>query len=139
MSVPPGPRGHFLAGSGPEISRKGLLAFFVDVWREYGDIARIQLGPSMHHVISHPSDVRHVLQASRDIYGKGRGFAPIKLLTGEGLLTTEYERWQPRRRLAQPPFTPKGVLQFAEGITRCTQDYNNQWAQIADTDQRIDI
>ena len=36
MAVPPGPRGHFLAGNGPEITQKGLLAFFIDVWREYG-------------------------------------------------------------------------------------------------------
>jgi len=139
MAVPPGPRGHFLAGNGPEITQKGLLAFFIDVWREYGDIVRIQLGPSTHHVLSHPKDVRHILQGSRDIYGKGRGFAPIKLLTGEGLLTTEYERWQPRRRLAQPPFTPKGVMQFAEGITECVQAQSTAWESLALTGKSFDI
>ena len=137
--IPPGPRGHFLAGDGPEIGRKGLLGFFVDLWHDYGDTVRIHLGPAAHHVISHPEHVKYVLQNSRQMYGKGKGFAPIKLLTGEGLLTTEYERWQPRRRLAQPPFTPKGVQQFAEGITRCTQDFSNRWELLAETGQRIDI
>lgn len=135
----PGPRGHPLFGSGPDIGRKGLLAFFVDLWREYGDIVRIRLGPSTHHIVSHPDFVRHVLQASRQTYGKGRGFAPIKLLTGEGLLTTEYERWQPRRRLVQPPFTPKGIIQFAEGMTYCAQTFSASWEPLADTHRVIDI
>jgi enediyne biosynthesis protein E7 len=39
--VPPGPRGHLLLGSIPEIRRDNVHAF-LDAWRGYGDTVRFR-------------------------------------------------------------------------------------------------
>jgi cytochrome P450 len=58
--LPPGPRGHPLLGSLPEIRRDNVLAF-LDVWRRYGDTVRLR-GPLTLYLVAHPDGVKHVLQ-----------------------------------------------------------------------------
>ena len=42
--VAPGPRGRFLLGSASDLQRKGLLQFYQDAWKEYGDLVRFKWG-----------------------------------------------------------------------------------------------
>ena len=50
--------------------RKGQLGFFMDAWRDYGDLAHLKLGPQEIFLVIHPDHVRHVNVSYGDNYDK---------------------------------------------------------------------
>jgi hypothetical protein len=44
-SFPLGSRGTPLVGSLPNMRRKGMLQFYRDLWRDYGDLVHFKMGP----------------------------------------------------------------------------------------------
>src|SRR4051794_6980737 len=90
----PGPRGLQLLMTLPEIRRKGLVRFYLDLWLEYGDLVRIPTGPVTQYLVAHPDDIRHVLLDNRQNYEKGLDLPRLRLAIGEGLFTSEGELWK---------------------------------------------
>ncbi len=110
----PGPKSVPVLGNILDIRRAGgLIQFYVDANKQYGDIVRLQMGPLVSHLIVHPDSVRQVLVTNRQNYWKGNGMRKVKLVLGDGLFTSEGEIWQRHRKLMQPMFTPRGVAHFA--------------------------
>jgi cytochrome P450 len=118
-------------GHALRLRRVGQLAYNLDNWRRLGDVVRLRLGPFVVHMVAHPVHIQHVLIANRQTYGRGRGYAVLRLLTGQGLLTSEGPVWQRQRRLMQPPFTPKAVPQYAGAMTAATQALLERWERRA--------
>jgi cytochrome P450 len=118
-------------GHALRLRRVGQLAYNLDNWRRLGDVVRLRLGPFVVHMVAHPVHIQHVLIANRQNYGRGRGYAVLRLLTGQGLLTSEGPVWQRQRRLMQPPFTPKAVPQYAGAMTAATQALLERWERRA--------
>lgn len=135
----PGPRGRPIVGSLPALERQGMLPFFLDLWRRYGDTVRVKMGPIVQHLVVDPADVHHVLVANHRNYVKGFGFRKLKLALGEGLFLSEGPLWQRQRRLMQPPFTSKGVLDFAAAMTRSTEVMLTRWEAAARDGQPLDV
>jgi cytochrome P450 len=50
-------------------------------------------------VVSDPEMVKHILQTNNKNYVKSYGYRILKVLLGEGLLTSEGEFWRKQRRL----------------------------------------
>lgn len=142
MSEPrtaPGPRGHLLIGSLPEL-RQGELQFFLDLAREYGDIARAQIGPIELHLLRHPDYVKHVLQDNSQNYGrKTRGFLALRDVLGDSLLTTVGDFWRRQRRIAQPAFHRQRLAGFADLMVAAARDLADSWAPLADRKHPIDV
>jgi cytochrome P450 len=119
---PPGPRGEPLLGNLRAL-RKDPLAFFPAQVREYGDVVRIRVGPRYVTLLAHPDHVRHVLQDNARNYNKQtRGFAVIRELLGQGLLTSEGDFWLRQRRLAQPAFHRQRLAGFARIMVDTAED-----------------
>jgi cytochrome P450 len=120
--LPPGPRGEPLLGNLRAL-RKDPLTFFPAQVREYGDVVRIRVGPMYVTLLAHPDLVRHVLQDNARNYNKQtRGFAVIRELLGQGLLTSEGDFWLRQRRLAQPAFHRQRLAGFASTMVDATED-----------------
>jgi len=84
-STIPGPNGHFLTGSLPELQRD-RLSFLLDLRRHYGDVVQLRLGPSTAVLLYHPNGVQHVLQDNHPNYSKEtRAFAGLRPLLGNDL------------------------------------------------------
>ncbi len=91
---------------------KNILFHFMDLWREYGDMAHVKLGPLHIYVVADPENVHHVLVKNADNYIKGNGYTGFRLLVGQGLVTSDGDLWRRQRRLMQPAFTPRSIGQF---------------------------
>ena len=123
----PGPRGNIILGNLPEVQRKGFLKFYLDAWREYGDVARYQMGPMVIHSIVRPEHVQHVLVKNAENYHKGLSHDKLRIALGNGLLTSEGPFWSRQRRLMSPTYTPRGVTRFAEIMTGAAADLLGGW------------
>jgi len=51
----------------------------------------------------------------------------MRLLVGNGLLTSNGEFWLRQRRIAQPAFAKKRIDTFAEAMVRCTEEMLDRW------------
>jgi cytochrome P450 len=135
----PGPKGHFLTGSLPEIQRD-RVKFLVDLQRDYGDIVRIGLGPFEAVVLFHPDGIQHVLQDNHTNYSKEtRTYATLSALVGNGLICSNGDFWLRQRRLMQPAFHRQQINSLSDMICREAQVTIDHWQAILQTGQATDI
>lgn len=112
--LPPGPAGEPLLGSVKDL-RRDALAFFVRMATEFGGVSSFRAGPRRVVLAAHPDAVRHVMQENARGYDKKtRGFDAVRLLLGNGLLTSEGAFWLRQRRLMQPAFHRARIAGFAD-------------------------
>ena len=99
----PGPRarypGEFMLALG-----RDPLGFLGGLQRAHGDVARFRAGGREFVLLGHPDMVREVLVTEQRRYARGYRYRALKLLLGEGLLTSEGAFHLRQRRLAQPAF-----------------------------------
>ncbi|HEY2728717.1 MAG TPA: cytochrome P450 [Polyangia bacterium] len=123
----PGPSGHLLIGQLPEL-RRDSFEFLIGLAREHGDVVRFRVGPVIVHLVTDPGGVQHVLQDNNRNYGKQtRGFQKLRLVLGQGLLTSEGDFWRRQRRIAQPGFHKDKIRRFADQMTRATERMLQRW------------
>jgi cytochrome P450 len=114
----PGPRGHPLLGSLPE-ARRDPIKLFLKSFRDHGEVVRFRFGPMVAHLVSSPSGVNHILAENNKNYGKQtRGYASLRYVLGNGLLTAEGEFWKRQRRIAQPAFHRQRIASFGRAMVR---------------------
>ena len=135
----PGPRGNFLWGSLRE-AQHHPLTFYAGARREYGEIVRFRSFGRFHWILlTHPVDIEHVLRANHQNYVKGLFVNPLKLLIGEGLVTSEGSFWLRQRRLAQPAFHRKRLLAFGTIMTQAAEAMVARWKAYERKAQPFDV
>lgn len=135
----PGPTGHFLWGSLRD-REKDTLGFFVEAARDYGDVMRCRFGPILAHLVTNPEHVKYVLQENNRNYNRQTiGQAKMRMLLGQGLITSDGDFWLRQRRIAQPAFHRQKIASFAEMMVKATQDMLKTWAQYSQTNKPLDI
>ncbi len=135
----PGPRRRPIVGNLFEFGRRDMISFHAESWRRYGDVVRYEFGPKVAHLVVHPDDVKRVLVDNEKNYVKGMGYDKVRLILGNGLFTSEGPGWRRQRRLMQPPFTPRGVEQFAPAMTDAIDHMLAQWDEQARADTPVDV
>ena len=133
-----GPRGLPILGSVLDLRRRGVLWFYVDNWRQYGDVARFRVGPlTLYHFVR-PEHVHHILVKNTANYIKGFSHDKLRIPLGMGVFTSEGELWRRQRRLMAPTYTPNAVTRFAALMLDETQRMLARWETQA-TDQPLAI
>lgn len=79
--------GHFFLGSAVEAWRDPLKLFASTVRGE--DIVRYKFFYLDYFLVNEPSAIQHVLVSNAANYKKSRNYAGLKVVLGEGLLTSE--------------------------------------------------
>lgn len=137
--VPPGPRGHPVWGSQRDFQADPLRTFDAAA-RRYGDIVRFRSGPAHFYLITHPDDVKHVLQDNHPNYVKGPlNDLYLKPLLGDGLLTSEGGFWLRQRRLMQPAFHRQRLAQFGAVMADEAQATAARWRAWAERGEPFDV
>jgi cytochrome P450 len=120
----PRSKGYPLVGSLPRFWREPLSTL-VNAQRGGGEIVRIDFGSRRFYLLSHPDHVQQVLQENAKNYLKA--YDEVKLLLGEGLVTSEGASWLRQRRLMQPAFHRRRLAEFAATMVGETKKILEHW------------
>jgi cytochrome P450 len=123
--------------------RRDRLKFFLDAAATYGDVVRLQFGPSHRrtvHLLRHPDHIKHVLVDAADGYDKHTpGIRLLKQVLGQGLLTSQGALWRSQRRLMQPAFHKQRIAAFGETMTRAGDELVDAWLRRPRPDAPVDL
>jgi cytochrome P450 len=126
----PGPKGLPLIGSIAALRAKGPLVFWFDLWQEYGDVTRTQMGPQVLMQFVRPEHIQYILVKNKDNYVKGMSHDALRIPLGSGILTAEGELWRQQRQLMSPTYTPRAVQRFAGIMLDATHRMLARWREI---------
>lgn len=124
---PPRPPTTPLLGHVPLLWRDPLGAL-LDGMREQGDVVGYDCGTFEMLLVNDAEAVQHVLQKNHRNYRKSRNYAALRLVLGDGLLTSEGGAWLRHRKLVQPAFHHRALRRFADEMVRLTADHVGRWA-----------
>ena len=111
---PPGPRGHRLLGSLPEIQHD-MPQTLLDVTREYGGISRLRVGPtSMYLVADGDLILETIARRPGEFRKSNRTRSSLRGHLGNGLITLEGAEHRRHRRLIQPVMHTQRIAGQAE-------------------------
>ena len=135
-ALPPGPsEGFDLGGSEESLDR------LRDYFARYGDVYRV-FAPARgvyNYVINHPDDVKRVMLTNHRNYTKGEGIDRVKILLGNGIMTSEGGFWRRQRRMMQPSFHRRVIDQFGKLIHEVNQKYEARWAAAAARGEPVNV
>lgn len=133
-------RGRFLVGSLPEF-RSASHTFMQRLAADYGDLVRARLGPIELTVLSNPDDVEHVLQTNRANWVKtgSPAYAALRLILGDGLVTSEGDTWLKHRRLVQPAFHRERIAGFAAAMCEEAERTAERFEAVASSGAEVDV
>lgn len=119
--------------------RRDPLRFFTEA-AKLGDVVRFKAGFQEAWLLTHPTQIKHILQ---DHSGNYRNCARLtrifQLGGGDGLLSTEGELSRRQRRLAQPSFHREGIFRAAAAMTVETESMLQRWGALAERAEPLDV
>ncbi len=90
-------------------------------------------------VINHPRDVKRVLLTNHRNYTKGEGMDRVKILLGNGIMTSEGDFWRRQRRMMQPCFHRRVLERFGGLIHEVNLRFAERWAARAAAGEPINL
>ena len=116
VARPPGPKGLPILGCLLDLRRRPLDLMLESA--RYGDVAYVRL-PFVGgaYLLNHPDYIRSVLVDDARGYVKSADYVVLKLLLGEGLVTSEDELHKRQRRLIAPAFHRGRISTYADVMT----------------------
>lgn len=110
------------------------LSLYRNAWRDHGDYVRLRALPGFHfYLLAHPAAIEHVLHTNHRNYRKPDSFNhSVRLLAGNGILTSEGDFWRRQRRLIQPAFARNSVASLASHMVDSIARFIREWEQAAD-------
>ena len=128
----PGPHGVATVTALASMARSPLDGY-VQLAARYGDTIKFPYSPGHDfYLLSRPEHAEHVLAANQDNYVKAFTYRPLRALVGDGLLTSEGDRWRRHRRLIQPVFSRRQVTAFGPAMTGAARRLTARWDTFAE-------
>ncbi|MEZ6188994.1 MAG: cytochrome P450 [Planctomycetota bacterium] len=136
LATPPGPTGLPFLGNSLNYARDPL-GTLSDLAREYGDIAHSRYAGADVFLVVQPAAIEHVLVKNRANYQKDRFLRSLRDVLGDGLLTSEGERWKADRKLMAPAFTPRRIHAYAGTMVACAREAEASWEDEVDVTEAM--
>lgn len=115
------------------------LVFLENMTRNYPGIVDLGMFSLNVVLISDPELIRTVLQTQQKHYVKSAIYNKLKLILGEGLVTSEGDLWKRQRKLIQPSFHKQSIYNLLGTMVNCTNDMIEEWKVIAAKDGKLDF
>jgi cytochrome P450 len=119
--------------------RKDVLKFMLNVRNEFGDVARVRIGPITMHLISHPKDIKYILASQKNYNKDHRVSKMIGMISGESMLVTSGDVWKKRRRLMQPSFHPNQFDHFVTLMANTAVEAVARWRKRSHSTDVMDM
>jgi cytochrome P450 len=101
---------------------------FYELCATYGDVVPYTVAGETFYLVYHPEDIERVLSTEHRKFPKGDfQREQLEFVLGEGLLTSEGDRWKEQRKRIQPAFTPEKIQSYTEVMTEYAAQGANRW------------
>jgi cytochrome P450 len=90
-------------------------------------------------LVSGITEIQHILVKNQKNYTKSRNYLGLKLVLGDGLLTSEGEFWRRQRKLAQPAFHMQRLRGLATTMAELTGDSIARWNALPESGRTLDM
>ena len=143
MPTPPGPRGSLLLGIARDLQRDHL-GTLERAMTTYGDVVRLDAGPPGRrvraHLVTHPDGVQQVLAGGAANYVKdSRFYREMAATLGDGLLTSDGQRWRRQRRTVAPLFPHHRIGGYVPVMADEAVRLPRRWTAAAGSPARVDL
>ncbi len=108
--------------------QKNPLKVMESATLSHGPIVHLPLPTVDAYLLADPKLVEHVLVTnSRNYVKQTRGYDMLRMVLGNGLVTSEGAFWKRQRRIAQPAFHRERMAVFGEVMTRAANEMVDGW------------
>lgn len=128
MKPTPGPKPLPILGNLLDFG-KDPLGFLNRVTQEYGCGVKVKVESERDtYIVTHPEHVEYVLLNTGRTFSKGYQRHPLmRMVLGNGLVTSEGEFWLRQRRLAQPAFHRQRIAGYGATMVAYTERMLAEW------------
>lgn len=103
------------------------IAVTQQVLDEYGDVAQLQVPGLRIFVTNNPEIIQECLVSKHRSFHKDRYYEFLRLILGNGLLTSEEDFHLQQRRMVQPAFHKDRIASYAEAMVHYSQATRSGW------------
>lgn len=126
LPIPPGPKPRYPLHFIVELARDRIGLF--KSMAAMGDVTQVGMLTERLALVQHPDLIRQVLVTNQKNFVKGRALERVKVVLGEGLLTSEGEFHLRQRRLAQPAFHRQRIEAYADAMSAYGDRIQKRWS-----------
>jgi cytochrome P450 len=119
--------------------RRDPVGVFTRSASRFGDVVYFKIATRRGYLLNDPDDIRHVLQDNARNYHKSPLYDKLRLVLGDGLLTSEDAFWLRQRRIAQPAFHRQRIAALAGTMADAAQEAASRWQTLASTGRPVDV
>lgn len=138
LRLPPGPRGLPLIGNALQMGQ-GDVRKTLALRQTFGDVVHMKVGQMNVYMLFNPDHVHQVLVKNQKNYVKGMGYDGLRLMLGQGLVTSDGETWLQDRRLMGPFFTPAAITRYTAMMVEVIEAMLDRWQAAAITGKPINM
>jgi cytochrome P450 len=103
------------------------IRLFEHLHKTFGNIAQYRFMGTSIIFINHPGYIQNILVHDAHRYAKERTVRRMKVLLGEGLITSEEPIHMRQRRIAAPAFHRRRINAYADQIVAISAGYREKW------------
>jgi cytochrome P450 len=130
---------HWLMGPAYH-ARRDPLGWFPRWIEEYGDIFTLVAPLGRATVVARPEWAKHVLVDACPRYqAKSRAYSVLRILFGNGLVTSEGEFWRGQRKLIQPAFHRQRLERLFAMMTDRVTDRARKLGELGRAGKAVDV
>ena len=119
--------------------KRDPIGVFRDAARRFGEVSYFEIANRRGYLPTNPDDIKHVLQDNARNYKKSPLYEKLKVLVGNGVLTSEGAFWLRQRRIVQPAFHRQRVAGLVSVMAQAAREAADEWETAAVRREWIDV